>query len=334
MITEQPLVDLKNLSVTFPVRGGLPFAPKKHVQAVTDVSFTIERGETVGVVGESGCGKTTLANAVLGIVKPSGGQVLFKGRDIHALSRNELRRVRRDMQMIFQDPYSSLNPRFDVFSIIAEPFVIRDELKKDAITDRVLELLKLVGLDENDLYRHASDFSGGQRQRIGIARAIALNPEFLVCDEPVSALDVSVHAQILNLLMDLQDEFELTYLFISHNLAVVRNVCSKVVVMYLGKVVEQGPTEEIFNNPSHPYTKALLSAVPDIDVSGPSKRIVLTGEIPHAIDPPPGCRFAPRCPMARDGCATRPIALSELVPGHFVACHQALEQTRRPASLE
>ena len=331
MSNPQPLVEVRNLSVDFPVRGGLPFAPKKYVQAVTDVSLTIGRGETVGLVGESGCGKTTLANALLAIVRPSSGQVIFNGYDIHSLNRKDLIRVRRDMQMIFQDPYSSLNPRFDVFQIIAEPFVIRGELKKAAIRDRVLKLVKLVGLDENDLHRYPTDFSGGQRQRIGIARAIALNPEFLICDEPVSALDVSVHAQILNLLMDLQDEFGLTYLFISHNLAVVRNVCGTVAVMYLGNVVEQGPTEQVFEHPSHPYTKALLSAVPDINVDAQPTRITLTGEIPHPIDPPPGCRFAPRCPMAAGYCASRPVALAELVPGHFVACHQAWE-TAQPVA--
>lgn len=324
--TGYPLLELRDLSVNFPVRVGL--LKKKQVQAVTEVTLAVDRGATIGIVGESGCGKTTLANAILGIVAPSMGEVIFNGHDISTLNRAQLTRVRRDMQMIFQDPYSSLNPRFDVEQIIAEPLVIRGEMTREQIRARVVELLKLVGLDENDLYRYPTDFSGGQRQRIGIARAIALNPQLLVCDEPVSALDVSVHAQILNLLLDLQEEFGMTYIFISHNLAVVRNVCTQVAVMYLGKVVEQGDTEEIFANPQHPYTKALLSAVLDVDVRAQPQRITLTGEIPTPIDPPPGCRFAPRCPSARDGCATRPVALAELVAGHYVACHQAHEEER------
>jgi oligopeptide transport system ATP-binding protein len=316
------LVQTENLSVNFPVRGGMPFKPKKYIQAVTGVSIRVRKGETFGLVGESGCGKTTLGNAVLGILEPTSGRVLFKGKDINSIPRKEFSKLRREMQMIFQDPYSSLNPRFDVYSIIAEPFVIRGELTKAEIKAQVLRLLKLVGLDEQDLYRHATDFSGGQRQRIGIARAIALNPEFLVCDEPVSALDVSVHAQILNLLMDLQDQLGLTYLFISHNLAVVKNVCSSIAVMYLGKVVETGPTETVFRNPLHPYTRALLSAVPNMDMAGEKKRIILKGEIPTPIDPPPGCRFSPRCPETPGGCFDGETVLKEAEPGHFTACRQ------------
>ncbi len=320
------LLDVKNLSVNFPVRGGLPFAKKKQIHAVTDVSLQIHKGRTYGLVGESGCGKTTLANTVLGMQEPTAGSVIFKGKDINALDRREFVRLRRDMQMIFQDPYSSLNPRFSVYDIVAEPFVIRGELPKQEVRGRVETLIKTVGLDSRDLDRHPTDFSGGQRQRIGIARAIALNPEFLVCDEPVSALDVSVHAQILNLLLDLQKELGLTYLFISHNLAVVRNVCSMLGVMYLGRMMETGPTDVVFGNPLHPYTRALLSAVLDIDPKKQRKRVALEGEIPHPIDPPPGCRFARRCPGVLDYCADRPVPLLEVEPGHYAACHRLSEK--------
>ncbi|MDD4495830.1 MAG: ATP-binding cassette domain-containing protein [Eubacteriales bacterium] len=270
---QQLILEVKNLCVNFPVKGGLPFSRRKYVEAVTDVSFKVFRGETLGVVGESGCGKTTLGNAVLGMIKPSSGTVIFKGQDINKATGKDFAHLRRDMQMIFQDPYSSLNPRFDVYDIISEPFVIRGGYSKTEIMERVMQLLKQTGLDERDLYRNASDFSGGQRQRLGIARAIALAPEFIVCDEPVSALDVSVHAQILNLLMDLQKEMGLTYMFISHNLAVVKNVCDSLIVMYMGKIVEMGPTADVFDNPVHPYTKALLSAVPDIDAENQKERV-------------------------------------------------------------
>jgi oligopeptide/dipeptide ABC transporter ATP-binding protein len=316
------MVRVDNLSVNFPVKKNTPFGKKKYVQAVTDVSITINKGETFGLVGESGCGKTTLANAVLGIISPSSGKVIFKDRDMNNITRKEFIELRRDMQMIFQDPYSSLNPRFSVFSIIAEPFVIRGGFSKEEIKERVEKLIELVGLSKDDLYRYPSDFSGGQRQRIGIARAIALNPEFLVCDEPVSALDVSVHAQILNLLMNLQKELGLTYLFISHNLAVVKKICSNLAVMYLGKIVEYGSTEAIFKNPLHPYTRALMSAVLDIDIDNKRERIILKGEIPSPIDPPEGCRFSQRCYEKMDGCSERLAELKEIESNHFVACCQ------------
>ena len=319
---QQPILEVKDLCVNFPVKGGLPFSPRKFVEAVTDVSFKVFRGETIGVVGESGCGKTTLGNAVLGMIKLSSGTVMFKGQDINNITGKAFAHLRRDMQMIFQDPYSSLNPRFEVYEIISEPFVIRGGYSKTEIMERVLQLLKQTGLDERDLYRNASDFSGGQRQRLGIARAIALAPEFIVCDEPVSALDVSVHAQILNLLMDLQKEMGLTYMFISHNLAVVKNICDSLIVMYMGKIVEMGPTADVFENPTHPYTIALLSAVPDIDKVSQQERIILKGEIPTPIDPPKGCRFAKRCSIAEGCCIDRPVAMKEIKPGHFVACHK------------
>ncbi|MFA5037234.1 MAG: oligopeptide/dipeptide ABC transporter ATP-binding protein [Candidatus Izemoplasmatales bacterium] len=318
---KSPILELKNLTVNFPVKGGLPFTPKKWIQAVSDVSLQIESGETFGIVGESGCGKSTIGNAMVGMVRPTSGSVIFKGSNLNTLSRSEFKETRRHMQMIFQDPYSSLNPRFTVYQIISEPLYIQGGATKEQMTERVVELLKLVGLSEKDLYRYPSDFSGGQRQRIGIARAIILNPDFLICDEPVSALDVSVHAQILNLLMELQDKLKITYVFISHNLAVVKNICEHMVVMYLGKVMESGTTEAIYNNPKHPYTKALISAVLDIDLEHSQKRILLKGDIPSPINPPKGCRFWQRCPYAMKGCIDHPAEMVEIEPNHFVACH-------------
>lgn len=321
MDPSKPVIEMHHVSVDFPVKGPIPFAKKRWIQAVTDVSLTINSGETFGIVGESGCGKTTLANAMIGMVKPTAGEIFFNGENLFALNRQEFKETRRNMQMIFQDPYSSLNPRFNVYQIISEPMYIRGGLSDDEMKTRVLELLKLVGLDENDLYRHPSDFSGGQRQRIGIARAISLNPAFLVCDEPVSALDVSVHAQILNLLIDIQKQLKLTYVFISHNLAVVKNVCDRMVVMYLGKVMESGTSETIFKNPSHPYTNALLSAVLDVDIENRQDRIILKGDIPSPIDPPKGCRFWQRCPFAMAGCTDIPANLVDIETDHQVACH-------------
>jgi peptide/nickel transport system ATP-binding protein/oligopeptide transport system ATP-binding protein len=318
---EEPIIIMDNVSVEFPVKGALPFQ-KKKIQAVTEVSLKIMSGETFGIVGESGCGKSTLANAMIGMVRPTAGNVYFKGKDLFHLPRNEFKETRRDMQMIFQDPFSSLNPRFNVYQIISEPMLIRGKSTPEAMKERVIELLKMVGLSEQDLYRHPSDFSGGQRQRIGIARAIILNPDFLVCDEPVSALDVSVHAQILNLLMELQDQLKMTYVFISHNLAVVKNLCNSMVVMYLGKVMESGSTDAIYANPLHPYTNALLSAVLDVDIDNQKERVLLEGDIPSSIDPPIGCRFYQRCPFAMEGCKNIPAPLIEVEPNHFVACHK------------
>ena len=313
------LIQTQDLCVHFPVKKGL-FSKKSFVHAVDNVNIEIEKGESLGVVGESGCGKTTLANALIGLVTPTSGRVLFKDKEIYEVDKGEYKELRKDMQMIFQDPFSSLNPRFTVHDIIAEPYVIRKKLPKEEITKHVVELLKMVGLSEKDLYRHPTDFSGGQRQRIVIARAIALNPEFLICDEPVSALDVSVHSQILNLLMDLQKELKLTYLFISHNLAVVNNVCTKVAVMYLGNVVEYGTTKEVFENPMHPYTKALLSAVADINDNADG-RIVLEGDIPSPIDMGDECVFCQRCYERCDEANMRP-PLVKINECHYVACHK------------
>jgi len=320
MNKKDAIVHIENLSVDFPVKGGIPFVHKKKIQAVTDVSLDIYPGETFGIVGESGCGKSTLANAMVGMVHPTEGKVYFKGQDLFALKRQEFKDIRRDMQMIFQDPFSSLNPRFSVYQIIAEPMLIRGGYTKKDMENRVVELLKLVGLDEKDLHRYPSAFSGGQKQRLGIARAISLNPDLLICDEPVSALDVSVHAQILNLLIDLQDQLKLTYVFISHNLAVVKNICDRILVMYLGKTMEFGSTKAIYKNPLHPYTKALLSAILDLDIK--REKTILKGEIPSPIDPPKGCRFWQRCPLAMEGCKDKPVPIIEAEADHFVACHK------------
>lgn len=319
---QNPIMVIENLSVDFPVKNPLPFQKKRKIQAVTDVSLEIQSGETFGIVGESGCGKSTLANAMIGMVKPTGGKVIFKGKNLFELSRNDFKETRRDMQMIFQDPYSSLNPRFNVYQIISEPMYIRGGATESEMKARVIDLLKMVGLSDKDLYRHPSDFSGGQRQRIGIARAIILNPDFLICDEPVSALDVSVHAQILNLLMELQDQLKMTYVFISHNLAVVKNLCDRMVVMYLGRVMESGSTKAIYKNPRHPYTHALLSAVLDVDIDNQKERVILEGDIPSPIDPPAGCRFYQRCPFAMQGCKHISAPLVEIEPDHFVSCHK------------
>lgn len=318
---KNPLVRVENLKVYFPVKGGLPFAKKKVVKAVDGVSLEIMAGETYGLVGESGCGKSTLGNTILGMQKPTEGTVFFKGQDMNALNLREFKEMRRGMQMIFQDPFSSLNPRFDVYHIIAEPMQIRRGMTEKQMRTRVSELLHLVGLSDADLPRYPSDFSGGQRQRIGIARAIALNPEFLVCDEPVSALDVSVHAQILNLLMDLQKELGMTYLFISHNLAVVKDICSQVAVMYLGSMMETGETKKIFQKPMHPYTRSLISAVLTVDVDNTSERMILEGDIPSPINTPPGCPFSTRCPYAKEQCRQIKPTLTKVEDGHFVACH-------------
>jgi oligopeptide/dipeptide ABC transporter ATP-binding protein len=319
--TSNPLLEMEGVSVDFPVKRAYPFGKRRWIQAVTEVSLRVSEGETFGIVGESGCGKSTLANAMIGMVQPTAGIVRFHGDDLYALKAKAFKAARRNMQMIFQDPFSSLNPRFTVYDIIREPMYIRGGVSEAELKSKVLELLRLVGLDEEDLYRYPSDFSGGQRQRIGIARAIILNPKFLVCDEPVSGLDVSVHAQILNLLMEIQKSRNLTYVFISHNLAVVKNICRNMLVMYLGKAMEAGESDTIFANPLHPYTKALLSAILDVHAHGSRERILLKGDIPSPIDPPTGCRFWQRCPFAMVGCKTIPAELVEVERGHHVACH-------------
>ncbi len=316
------LLSVRELKKYFKVGGGFLKKPA-IVRAVDGVSFDIRRGETFGLVGESGCGKTTLGQTIIRLYEPDGGQVVFDGHDITHLPEGRLRPLRRGMQMVFQDPYSSLNPRMTVGAIVAEPleiFKVGTRAEREA---RVKELLRVVGLNAYFVNRYPHEFSGGQRQRIGIARALALRPKLVVCDEPVSALDVSIQAQVLNLLKDLQAEFNLTYLFIAHNLAVVAYISDRVGVMYLGKLVEVGPTLTIMNNPRHPYTLALLSAVAVPDRRYKKQRIILPGDVPSPINPPAGCRFHTRCPIARPECSEVEPELREVGPDHLVACHYA-----------
>ncbi|HVF30873.1 MAG TPA: dipeptide ABC transporter ATP-binding protein [Pyrinomonadaceae bacterium] len=309
------LLEVRNLVKHFPVENS-----DDVVQAVDGVTFDIRPGETLGLVGESGCGKSTVGRNLLRLQEPTSGQVFFEGRDVLALEADDLRAIRREMQIIFQDPYASLNPRLRILSIVSEPLAIHGVKSKTERRDRVADLLSKVGLDPNYMNRYPHEFSGGQRQRIGIARALALNPKLIVCDEPVSALDVSVQAQVVNLLQDLQSEFGLTYLFISHGLAVVEHISNRVAVMYLGKIVEIADAQELYKNPFHPYTKALLSAIPVPDPKQKRERIVLRGDVPTPINPPSGCRFRTRCPLAIADCAERVPELREIVPGHTAAC--------------
>lgn len=319
-----PLLEVQDLQVHFPVKQGVFARTRGHVRAVDEVSFTIGAGEAVGLVGESGCGKTTLGRAVLRLVDPTGGRVVFAGTDLTPLSQRALRPLRRQFQMIFQDPFSSLNPRLTVGDSIGEALDIH-RLAPDAAARRarIGESLQSVGLDPVLADRHPHEFSGGQRQRIGIARALAVQPKLIVCDEPVSALDVSVQAQVINLLQDLQRERGLAYLFISHDLAVVEHLCQRVLVMYLGRVVESGSARDLCRAPGHPYTQALLSAVPVVDPDSKRQRVVLGGDVPSPIHPPPGCPFHPRCPVAEPRCRTERPALRRLSGGREVACHLA-----------
>lgn len=318
------MLEVKNLKIHYPAQKGLFTRNGKTVKAVDDVSFRIEPGETLGLVGESGCGKTTLARAIVKLVEATAGSVWLDGEDIASLTGAELRARRRKFQMIFQDPYSSLDPRMTVGEIIGEALDIhglaRGRGEREA---RIGALLNSVGLDVAHSQRYAHEFSGGQRQRIGIARALAVEPRFIVCDEPVSALDVSVQAQIVNLLADLQRDRGLAYLFVAHDLAVVENISQRVMVMYLGKIVETGNAKEVLRDPKHPYTQALISAVPRIDPDAQRSRIVLTGEMPSPIDPPAGCPFHPRCPLAQARCQNEVPEFREVTPGHWASCHFA-----------
>jgi oligopeptide transport system ATP-binding protein len=317
-----PLLSVRNLEKRFPVTGGLFGRTLEQVHAVDGVSFDLDAGETLGLVGESGCGKSTTGRCILRLIEPSAGEIRFDGGDVRAMAPRELRSLARGMQIIFQDPFASLNPRMTVGSIIGEALTIhglaRDRREYD---ERVASLLQTVGLDPDYRRRYPHEFSGGQRQRIGIARALAVSPRLIVCDEPVSALDVSIQAQVINLLEDLQQRFGLAYLFIAHDLSVVEHISRRVAVMYLGRIVELAASRELYGAPKHPYTEALLSAVPVPDPAAKKKRIVLQGDVPNPIRPPSGCHFHPRCPHAMDRCRAEAPVLREVSPGHLAACH-------------
>jgi oligopeptide/dipeptide ABC transporter ATP-binding protein len=321
----EPLLEVTNLKKYFPVRSGVLGRTVKYVRAVDRVSFDIHAGETVGLVGESGCGKTTVGRSILRLTQPTGGTVNFEGMDLAKLSRKELRRLRTRIQIVFQDPYSSLNPRMVVADLIGEGLIehhlVKDQAQKK---ERVVELLDQVGLSSHLLYRYPHEFSGGQRQRLAIARAISLNPALIVCDEAVSALDVSIQAQIINLLIELRQKMKMAYLFISHDLAVVKHISRRIAVMYLGQIVEYSPAEELFANPAHPYTEALLSAIPIPDPDLRKKRLILQGEIGSAMGSDQACRFAPRCPKAMESCRSKEPPEVMVGPGHLVKCFLAL----------
>ena len=321
MPESEPLLSVQNLKKYFPIHRGVFSRVAAHVKAVDGVSFSINKGETFGLVGESGCGKTTAGRAVLRLIEPDSGTIQFDGTDLISLGKQELRRKRRDMQLIFQDPYASLNPRMTIRSIVAEPFAVHHVASGSERESRVADLLKTVGLDPSVMNRYPHEFSGGQRQRIGIARALALKPKLIVADEPVSALDVSIQAQIINLLADLQDQFGLTYLFISHAIPVIEHISTRIGVMYLGKLVEVGSNTQICTAPKHPYTQALLKAVPIPDPALKKERVILGGDVPTPINPPSGCRFHTRCPVAVDRCKTEEPQLRRVEEGRDAACH-------------
>ncbi len=321
MSSNDIMMDVRNLKKYYPIWGGILKRVIGWVQAVDDISFEIKKGETFGLVGESGCGKSTVGRTILRLLEKSGGSVYYKGDNIFELNRRELTRLRQKMQIIFQDPYSSLNPRLTVSDIVGEALKEHNLANSHLLNNMVRETIEKCGLQHHHMRRYPHEFSGGQRQRIGIARALALNPEFIVCDEPVSALDVSIQSQILNLLMDLQDDLGLTYLFISHDLSVVRHISNRVGVMYLGDLVEVSEVESLFTNPLHPYTRALLSAIPVPDPKKKGEKIILKGTIPSPANPPPGCKFNTRCPEADRICREESPVLKEVEPDHRVACH-------------
>lgn len=311
------VIEAKHLKKYFEVPGGV-------LHAVDDVSFTVERGTTIGIVGESGCGKSTLGHTLIHLQESTGGQIFLNGEDVTSLNKRQLRKFREKVQIIFQDPYSSLNPRMTIDETIREPLLLSKRYSKGELDDKVEELMELTGVEERLRQAYPHELDGGRRQRVGIARALSLDPDFIVCDEPVSALDVSIQAQIINLLMDIQAKNGLTLMFITHDLSVVRHISDNIGVMYLGQMVETSPTDELFKNQLHPYTKALMSAVPSIDIHNPSKRIMLSGELTSPINPKPGCRFKDRCPYACESCE-QPQSLEEIRPGHFVACSRVRE---------
>lgn len=317
----ESLLKVEHVVKHFPIHGGLFSRQVASVKAVSDISFELKKGETLGLVGESGCGKSTLGRCLIRLIEPTSGKIFFNGEDITTVDNDRMRDLRRKMQIIFQDPYASLNPRMTIGAILEEPLVIHNLYpNENERKERVQELIKLVGLRPEHLSRYPHEFSGGQRQRVGIARALAVNPEIIICDEPVSALDVSIQAQVINLLMELQQKLGLTYIFIAHDLKVVEHVSTKVAVMYLGQIVEMATADELYKNPQHPYTKALLSAIPIPDPKPRPERIILTGDVPSPIAPPPGCYFNPRCPMASAECKMTKPELVEKSKGHFVSC--------------
>jgi oligopeptide transport system ATP-binding protein len=320
-MAETPLLDVKHLKKHFPIKGGVFSKTIGYVYAVDDINFTLEKGETLGLVGESGCGKSTTGRTILRLIEPTDGAIYFEGQDITGLDKGAMRALRREMQIIFQDPYASLNPRMTIGSIIGEPLEIHKIARGSEKGERVASLLQKVGLRAEDMRKYPHEFSGGQRQRIGIARALALNPKLIVCDEPVSALDVSIQAQVINLLEDLQAEFGLSYLFIAHNLNVVEHISDRVAVMYLGQIVELASDEELYKNPQHPYTEALLSAVPIPDPTVKKKRIILEGDVPSPINPPRGCHFHTRCMYKDKICEEVEPEFKDIGGGHWVACH-------------
>jgi oligopeptide/dipeptide ABC transporter ATP-binding protein len=316
-----PLLEVNGLKKHFPIRRGLLGRVSGHVYAVDGISFTIGEGETLGLVGESGCGKSTAAKSIMKLIEPTAGEIKLRGARIDQLRPSAMRPYRRELQFVFQDPYSSLNPRLSVGAIVGEPLANYRIAAGSELKDRVIAILAKVGLGADAMERYPHEFSGGQRQRIGIARALAVNPRLIICDEPVSALDVSVQAQVVNLLKDLQKEFRLSYLFVAHDLAVVENISHRIAVMYLGKIVELTDRQSLFSAPLHPYTEALLSAVPLPDPDAPRRRIILSGDVPSPINPPTGCRFHTRCPYAEARCRVEEPAMREVKPGHLVACH-------------
>jgi oligopeptide transport system ATP-binding protein len=325
MDATRTLLEVTNLKKYFPIKKGLLSRTVGHVRAVDGVSFSVKQGEVLGLVGESGCGKTTTGRCILRLVEPTEGRVVFDGQEITGLPFREMRRLRRQMQIIFQDPYSSLNPRLSVRRMLTEVLEVHGLAKGAAARERVGDLLRLVGLSPSQADRYPHEFSGGQRQRVGIARALAVEPKLIVADEPVSALDVSIQAQIVNLLRDLQQQMSLTYLFIAHDLSVVEHISNRVAVMYLGRIVELAPSLDLYRDPRHPYTVSLLSAIPSRDVTRKKTRIVLKGDVPNPANPPGGCPFHPRCFMAQDVCSVEEPALREISPGHWSACHFAEE---------